>query len=247
MAADAKEQPPTTPTLASLLGLKSDCKASFVRPRPQVKDATPFHVSLCSPQPCLMGGGGTPGQLPPSDRASDTQRETPPSQIPALRAVRPYRPKTLAKTPFNFAIQPAIFMGRQRAIYIHHRLAGKVMGGHSSPSARHLARQQSISYRGGQTAVVGPVGDVEGMLYSDDMVMTPQGCTAACSYTLICVSAHCAEAKRSGKCYRCYFGISVLSTGNKDSYLFVSLGGEPGPVGFLRHGMVLPGSETGAK
>lgn len=177
----------------------------------------------------------------------NTQRETPPSQIPALRAVRPNRPKTLAKTPFNFAIQPAIFMGRQRAIYIHHRLAGKVMGGHSSPSARHLARQQSISYRGGQTVVVGPVGDMEGMLYSDDMVMTPQGCTAACSYTLICVSAHCAEAERSGKCYRCYFGISVLSTGNKDSYLFVSLGGEPGPVGFLRHGMVLPGSETGAK
>lgn len=46
MAGDAKGQQPTTPTPPSLLGLKSDCKASFVLPWPPFKDASCVHMSL---------------------------------------------------------------------------------------------------------------------------------------------------------------------------------------------------------
>lgn len=74
LAADAKGQQPTTPTLPSLLGLRSDCKASFVLPRPPFKDASCIHVSLWEwlrpSAPPGIGGGGIPGQPPPSARAS---------------------------------------------------------------------------------------------------------------------------------------------------------------------------------
>lgn len=165
LAGDAKGQQPTTPTLPSLLGLKSDCKASFVLPRPPFKDASLIHVSLWewlrppAPPGTAPGEEGVPqGSSLLVTESLNTQPETPPFQIPALRAVRPYRPKLLAKIPFSFPSQPAIFTGRPRTIYIHHGLAGKVMAGHSSPSGRHLARHQSISYRRGQAVVVAPGG-----------------------------------------------------------------------------------------
>lgn len=115
--------------------------------------------TLCSSRRCLAEGRRPQGSSLPLRQPINTQLATPPLQTPALHAVRPYRPKTPAKITFSFPSQPVIFMGRQRAIYIHRGLAGKVMASHSSPSARHLARHRSISYRRGQAvAEVGQAG-----------------------------------------------------------------------------------------
>lgn len=210
MAGDAKGQQPITPTPPSLLGLKSDCKASFVLPWPPFKDASCIHMSLwewlrpSAPPGTASREEGVPqGSSLLVTEPLNTQPETPPFQIPALRAVRPYRPKTLAKIPFSSPSQPAIFTGRQRTIYIHQGLAGEVMAGHSSPSARHLAGHRSISYRRGQAVVVGPAGD------SGDTGCTSRVNSSSLLHTHLCKCSSCRG--QEVREIRHYFGISLGS------------------------------------
>lgn len=121
--------------------------------------------TLRSSRHFLAAGRRAKGSSLPLRQSLATQTATSPLQTPALHAVRPYRPKTPAKITFSFPSQPAIFTRMQRAIYIYRGLAGKVMAGHSSPSARHLARHRSISYRRGQAAaVVGQEGEAGGCI-----------------------------------------------------------------------------------